>query len=314
MELIISKRYFMIIFQIITLVILARSASNNNTNNNNSNLFREYIGAEFKNVKFSDLPINPGVQFHFILSFAIDYTAQSPPTPTNGNFSIFWDSDNLGPAQVAAIKKAHPNVKVALSLGGDTVANRFVYFAPLTVDSWLSNAVSSLTAIIKRYNLDGIDVDYEHFKTDDTETFAECIGKLIKTLKDKRVISFASIAPYDDGHVQMRYRALWRAYGGVIDYVNFQFYGYDAGTSVAEFMDYFAEQSSNYYGGKVLASFISDGSGGLAPRKGLYRACKRLKREGNLHGIFVWCADDSKKLGFKYEKKYQRLLATTKSH
>ena len=33
----------------------------------NSKLFREYIGAQFNNVKFSDVPINTDVEFHFIL-------------------------------------------------------------------------------------------------------------------------------------------------------------------------------------------------------------------------------------------------------
>ncbi|KAG8371394.1 hypothetical protein BUALT_Bualt13G0083200 [Buddleja alternifolia] len=278
------------------------------TQSASSNLFREYIGAEFKNVKFSDVPINSNVEFHFILSFAIDYTTSSSASPTNGKFNIFWDTDNLSPSQVSSIKSKHSNVKVALSLGGDSVGNGYAYFNPSSTDTWLSNAVSSLTKIIQEYNLDGIDIDYEHFQTD-PNTFAQCIGKLISTLKKNGVISFASIAPYDDDQVQSHYMALWRSYGHLIDYVNFQFYAYDQGTSVSQFMDYFAKQSSNYNGGKVLASFISDGSGGLSPDNGFFTACSRLKSQGNLHGIFVWCADDSKGLGFKYEKQSQSLIA-----
>ncbi|KAK6144524.1 hypothetical protein DH2020_021344 [Rehmannia glutinosa] len=298
-----SKLTIITIFIFQALIFSAQSASNN------SNLFREYIGAEFKNVKFSDLPIHSGVEFHFILSFAIDYTtSSSSASPTNGEFNIFWDTDNLTPSQVSAIKTKHPNVKVALSLGGDSVGNGYAYFNPSSINSWLSNAVSSLTTIIQDYNLDGIDIDYEHFKTD-PNTFAECIGKLISTLKKNGAISFASIAPYDDDQVQNHYMALWRKYGHVIDHVNFQFYAYDKGTSVSQFMDYFAKQSSNYNGGKVLPSFISDGSGGLGPDNGFFTACSKLKSEGNLHGIFVWCADDSKGLGFKYEKQSQSLLA-----
>ncbi|KAL0460642.1 UNVERIFIED_CONTAM: Chitinase 2 [Sesamum latifolium] len=244
----------------------------------NSSLFREYIGAKFKNVTFSDVPINSQVEFHFILSFAIDYTTSSPATPTDGKFNVFWDGNDK------------------------------VYFNASFVNSWLSNAVSSLTSIIQEYHLDGIDINYERFKTD-PETFSECIGKLISTLKNKGVISFASIAPYDDNELQSHYLALWRNYGHIIDYVNFLFYGYPKGTNVSEFLDYFGKQSSNYNGGKVLASFVSDGSGGLAPDNGFFTACSRLKSEGNLHGIFVWCADDSKRLGFKYEKQSQSLLA-----
>lgn len=273
----------------------------------NSDIFREYIGAEFNNVKFSDVPINPNVEFHFLLSFAIDYDT-SGSSPTNGNFNVFWDTDNLGASQVSAIKNDHSNVKVGLSLGGDSVNSGSAYFNPSSIDSWVSNAVSSLTSIIQQYNLDGIDIDYEHFKSD-PNTFSECIGRLIKTLKDNGVIQFASIAPFDDDEVQSHYLALWKSYGHLIDYVNFQFYAYDQSTTVSQFIDYFKTQSSNYNGGKVLASFSTDGSGGLSPENGFFTACNRLKSEQNLHGIFVWSADDSKKNGFRYEKQSQALLA-----
>ena len=156
--------------------------------------------------------------------------------------------------------------------------------------------------------MDGIDIDYEHFSAD-PETFAECIGQLIKTLKKNGVISFASIAPFDDDQVQSHYLALWKSYGNLIDYVNFQFYAYDQGTTVSQFMKYFEEQSSNYEGGKVLASFISDGSGGLSPDNGFFTACNRLKSQQQLHSIFIWSADDSKGEGFRYEKQSQALLA-----
>ena len=57
----------------------------------NSNLFRDYIGAIFNGVKFTDVPINPRVRFDFIMAFVIDYTTTTdPPSPTNGQFSIFW--------------------------------------------------------------------------------------------------------------------------------------------------------------------------------------------------------------------------------
>ncbi|KAM0999622.1 hypothetical protein ACFX15_006111 [Malus domestica] len=273
----------------------------------NSDLFREYIGAEFDNVKFSDVPINPNVEFHFILSFAIDYDP-SGSSPTNGKFNVFWDSDNLSPSQVSSIKNQHSNVKVALSLGGDSVNSGSAYFNPSSIDSWVSNAVSSLTSIIQQYNLDGIDIDYEHFQAD-PDTFSECIGRLITTLKKNGVISFASIAPFDDDEVQSHYLALWKSYGHLIDYVNFQFYAYDQSTTVSQFINYFNTQSSNYNGGQVLASFISDGSGGLSPENGFFKACQRLRSEGKLGGIFVWSADDSKKLGFRYEKQSEALLA-----
>jgi GH18 family chitinase len=84
----------------------------------------------------------------------------------------------LAPTKFLLSRMPHLNVKVALSLGGDSVRNNPAYFSPTSIDPWVSNAVSSLTSIINQYHLDGIDIDYEHFNAD-TGTFAECIGWLI---------------------------------------------------------------------------------------------------------------------------------------
>lgn len=258
-------------------------------------------------MKLADVPVDENVEVHMILAFAIDYTAGDSPSPTDGHFNIFWDSHNLSPQAVQAMKGNRNNVKVALSLGGDSVGNGFAYFNPSSLSSWVEKAVSSLTSIITQYHLDGIDIDYEHFQTD-PNTFAECIGQLISTLKKNNVITFASIAPFDDDEVQSHYTALWNKYGDVIDYVNFQFYAYDSSTTVSQFMEYYNGQSSRYSGGKVLVSFITDGSGGLSPADGFFDACNALKKEGKLEGIFVWCADSSVSTGFQYEKQSQALL------
>ncbi|GAA0142678.1 hypothetical protein LIER_35616 [Lithospermum erythrorhizon] len=273
-------------------------------------LFREYIGAEGNNVTFSEVPINPNVDFHFILSFAIDYTDSRPPRPTNGDFRVAWDDINLNVSQISLIKKRHPNVKFAMSLAGDTIYKSFVQFDPLSISSWVQNAEYSITRIVKEYDLDGIDIDYEHFNYTDSNTFAECIGGLLSNLKQKRIISFASIAPYDDVSVQPFYLALWNKYGHLIDYVNFQFYAYPKMKSSALFLQYFETQSLNYKGGKIIVSFGTDGSGGLSPDDGFFDACKVLNDQGKFYGIFIWSADDSKKAGFLYEKKSQDFLAT----
>ncbi|CAN1226965.1 Chitinase 1 [Linum grandiflorum] len=240
-------------------------------------LFREYIGAEGNNVKFSDVPIiNDALEFHFILSFAVDYTTSG--SPTNGVFQPFWDTANLDPSHVSSIKSRHPNLKVAVSLGGDTVVD--------------GNAIRTVTKIVEDYNLDGIDIDYEHFGSDvDTDTFAECIGRLLQSLKSQNVIKFASIAPFDDDNVQR--------------------YWINNRTDVGKFLKFYDEQSSNYKGGKVLVSFATDDSGGLKPEGGFFKACSELKRKNKLHGIFIWSADDSKKLKFKPEIQSQNFLLSS---
>ncbi|KAF5744665.1 Chitinase 1 [Tripterygium wilfordii] len=143
------------------------------------------------------------------------------------------NSTNLSPSHVSSIKSRHSNFKVALSLGVGSVVSGYAYFNPSSTDSWESNSVSSLTHIIKQFNLDGIDIDYEHFKAT-PGAFAECIGRLITTLKKNRIIKFASIAPFDDDQVQSHYKSLWKSNGHLVDYVNFQFYAYDQGTTVSQ--------------------------------------------------------------------------------
>lgn len=118
---------------------------------------------------------------------------------------------------------------------------------------------------MKEYNLDGIDIDYEHLKAN-PDTFAECIGRLLFYLKQNRIVSFTSIAPYEDDEIQPHYLAPWRKYRHLIDIVNFQFYAYDNTTNVSQFLQYFETQRCNYEEGKVLVSFGTDDSGGLSPQ------------------------------------------------
>ncbi|WCJ25813.1 Chitinase 2 [Euphorbia peplus] len=292
----------LLIFQELLVISLSKSVEAN------SNLFREYIASK-SNVKLSDFPINPKVEFHFILNSVMDYDPASSSS-TNGKFKVFWDSKNFSPSQISSIKSKHPNVKVALSVAGTSYNGTFVRFEPKSIKSWVSNAVSSLTSIIKQYKLDGIDINYQHYPyPEDTVTFAECIGQLVGTLKKNGVISFASIAPIDQDFVQWHYKAVWRYYWNVIDYVNFQFYAYDQRTTVDEFTQYFNSQTEAYNGSKILVSFLTDSSSGLTPENGFFKACKRLRNRKQLHGIFTRYGDASKANHFRYEKKAQVLLA-----
>ncbi|CAL4941817.1 unnamed protein product [Urochloa decumbens] len=265
----------------------------------NSNLFREYIGAIFNGVQFSDVPINPNVQFDYILAFVIDYTTTTqPPSPTNGQFNIFWQNSVLTPSAVASIKQSNPNARVAVSLGGATVNSSPVIFSITSVDSWVQNAVSSLTDIIQEYNLDGIDIDYEQFQADPA-IFAECIGRLVTTLKNNGVIKFASIAPFDDSDVQSHYQALWQSHGSVIDYINFQFYAYDPSTTADQYVNHFNDQIANYDGGNILASFSTEPTKPSSTIDTALSACQTLQSQGKLYGIFIWVADYSSSQGFK---------------
>ena len=176
----------------------------------------------------------------------------------------------------------------------------------------MANAVTSLTRIINTYGLDGVDVDYEHFADGaDVNTFVECIGRLLTQLKARMPNIATSIAPFQDDVVQRYYQPLWSKYSGVIDYVNFQFYGYGANTDVTTYVQFYDTQATNYPGGKVLASFKTGNVTGLiAPDLGI-SAAKELQRQNKLPGLFIWSADSSKRssYGFKYETQGQQIIA-----
>ncbi|KAM0858973.1 hypothetical protein ACQ4PT_047501 [Festuca glaucescens] len=276
----------------------------------NSNLFRDYIGAIYNGVRFTDVPVDPRVRFDYILAFVIDYTtATEPPTPTNGRFNVFWQDTVLTPAAIAEVKRRNPNVRVGVSLGGATVSGSPVFFnVTCGIDAWVRNAVESLTGIIQRYGLDGIDIDYEEFQVDPA-TFAECAGRLVAALKSSGVIRFASIAPYGNADVQRYYRMLWAAHGHAIDYVNFQFYAYGVSTTAEKYVSLFDEQMFNYPGANILASFSTAATNTTVPVGTALSACQTLQSQGKLYGIFLWAADHSRNQGFKYETQAQALLA-----
>ncbi|KAM0850723.1 hypothetical protein ACQ4PT_052887 [Festuca glaucescens] len=281
----------------------------------NSNLFRDYIGAIYNGVRFTDVPVDPRVRFDYILAFVIDYTtATEPPTPTNGRFNVFWQDTVLTPAAIAEVKRRNPNVRVGVSLGGATVSGSPVFFnVTCGVDAWVRNAVESLTGIIQRYGLDGIDIDYEEFQVDPA-TFAECAGRLVAALKSSGVIRFASIAPYGNADVQRYYRTLWAAHGHAIDYVNFQFYAYSASTTAEKYVSLFDEQMFNYPGANILASFSTAATNTTVPVGTALSACQTLQSQGKLYGIFLWAADHSRNQGFKYETQAQALLANASGY
>uniref|UniRef100_A0A0E0EXW7 GH18 domain-containing protein n=1 Tax=Oryza meridionalis TaxID=40149 RepID=A0A0E0EXW7_9ORYZ len=266
----------------------------------NRRVFREYVGAQQSEVNLTDVPVNPNVgEFHFILSFAIDYTSDSAPQPTNGNFSPSWNTSHHTPEAVAGFKRRHPDgpnipkARVMLSVGGDSVMERAnVFFSPVDEDSWVRNAVESLSAIINNYNLDGVDIDYEHFRTD-AAMFTRCIGRLLTELKARKPGLITSIAPYSDTESST------------------PIYGRDT-TDQDDIRYYNTQANNNFAGGRVLAAINTNRPGRHQHRQpgcgppGVQRA-----EPERLPGIFFWSADAShnQNQGFTYEARAQQMLA-----
>ncbi|CAI0376821.1 unnamed protein product [Linum tenue] len=272
----------------------------------------EYIGATGSPIEFDAVPIQPGIDFHFILGFAID--ADSSGTPLNGEFKPYW-ADTLSPESISSLKAQHgPSVKVMASLSGWSLGGKVLRWTrPNNQSLWISNAASSLRSLIATYHLDGVDVDYENFGRGkgDIESFAFCIGELIAQLKRENSISVASIAPF---HTTVApYAALFRRYGGLVDYVNYQFYTDKVRNPVA-YLAAFRLRAGQFGKEKLLPSYEVSGRG--IQGDGFFDALTMLERNGfGVNGVMIFSADASAAEGvnFEYEKKAQAFLLNVNS-
>ncbi|KAH7566055.1 hypothetical protein ACOSP7_022291 [Xanthoceras sorbifolium] len=267
----------------------------------------EYIGATGVPVKFESVPIKDGIDFHFILGFAID--ADPSGNYQNGKFSPYW-ADNLTPSAVAAIKSTHPNVKVMASLSGWSIGEKVLHwYEPKDKQVWISNAFTSLKNLAKKYHLDGIDIDYERFAKGSSSSFAYCIGELITRLKNQGVISVATIAPYYD--TAAPYIQLFKGYGTVIDYVNHQFYT-DKVKNPKGYLEAFKLRGTQFDKEKLLPSYEINGRG--IQGDAFFDALNLLEANGfDVNGVMIFSADDAASNGYHFETKSQAFLLNSTS-
>lgn len=261
----------------------------------------EYIGATGVPVTFDTVPIEDGIDFHFILGFAID--ADPSGEPQNGIFSPYWIS-TLTPDSVAAIKESNSNVKVLASLCGWSIGDKVLrWYNPSDPETWISNAFTSLQSLAKTYHLDGIDIDYENFPKHNS-TFAHCIGELITRLKNEGVITVATIAPYYK--TVNPYIELYNGYRDVIDYVNHQFYT-DRVKRPKGYLEAFKLRARQFDAHKLLPSYEVNGRG--IQGDGFFEALELLeKNELEVNGVMIFSADASSSNGYYYERKSQAFL------
>ncbi|KAM7276589.1 hypothetical protein ACFE04_018455 [Oxalis oulophora] len=268
----------------------------------------EYIGATGVPVAFTSVPIQDALDFHFILSFAID--ADSTGIAQNGIFSPYW-TQTLTPDSVADIKRHHSNVRVMASLSGWSLGGKVLsWYNPKDQQAWISNAFSSLKSIVEENHLDGIDIDYENFPRNGNASFSHCIGELITLLKNHSVISIATIAPFH--RTVGPYIELFSRYGNVIDYVNHQFYTDRVGTPKG-YLQAFELRSSQFDKEKLIPSYEVNGRG--VQGTVFFDALRLLESSGfDVNGIMIFSADASLSNNFYYEKQSQAfLLNSTKA-
>ncbi|KAF7834156.1 chitinase 2-like [Senna tora] len=267
----------------------------------------EYIGATGSPVTFGAVPIEDAIDFHFILSFAID--ADASGNPQNGKFSPYW-AQTLTPDSVANLKKRHPNnVKVLASLTGWSLNDKVIrWYDPPNPHLWISNAFSSLKSLVLAYHLDGIDIDYENFPTRRlaNTSFPFCIGQLITLLKNQSVISIATIAPY---HLTVvPYMQLFKGYSEVIDFVNHQFYT-DKVVTPESYLEDFRLRGEQFDVNKLLPSYEVNGRG--IQGDAFFVTLGMLEKNGyEVNGVMIYSVDASVAAGndYYYERKSQAFL------
>ena len=138
-----------------------------------------------------------------------DKTMPDPSLLTHINYSfahIKGDFESLDVktesrlAKIADLKKDNPNLKVMLSVGGWEAGN----FSEMAADAThRKNFCNNCLAVVKKYNLDGIDLDWEYptsssagisSSPNDTKNFNLLLSDLRSTLGDKQLITMASSA------------------------------------------------------------------------------------------------------------------------
>ncbi|KAK3038049.1 hypothetical protein RJ639_032028 [Escallonia herrerae] len=289
-----TTKFHLVLLHVIAVVLSFQKFSD-------AKVMMEYIGATGLPVTFDPVPIDDGIDFHFILSFAID--ADASGNPQNGNFSPYWAS-TLTPDAVSTIKARHPNVKALASLSGWSLASTVLHwYTPANPNLWISNAFSSLNSIITTYHLDGIDVDYENFPRHN-ESFGYCIGELITMLKNQSVITVATIAPFYT--TVLPYIDLFNRYGDVIDYVNHQFYT-DKVKTPQGYLKAFQLRVQQFDKEKVLPAYEVNGRG--IQGDAFFDALALLEKNGfDVNGVMIFSADASASDNYYYEKRSQAFL------
>ena len=160
-----------------------------------------------------DNPVTPADpdREYIIVGYATywDKTMPDPSLLTHINYSfahIKSDFESLDIktesrlGKIAALKKTNPKLKVLLSVGGWEAGN----FSEMAADAThRQNFCNNCLAAVKKYDLDGIDLDWEYptsssagisSSPNDTKNFNLLVSDLRKTLGDDKLVTMASSA------------------------------------------------------------------------------------------------------------------------
>ncbi|KAI4313715.1 hypothetical protein L6164_026671 [Bauhinia variegata] len=268
-----------------------------------AHIFAEYIGATNPQIDFAKVPNRQVCPFHFNLAFATDYDAGG--NNTNGNFDSKWAAKFDAPS-ISLYKKSHKETRFFLSIGWYDDKYPFT----MGDNTWADNASKTLADMIDSLNIDGLDIHYS--KVDASippDAFAHAVGNLIKDLKEKQVIQFASITPtptLDD-----YYNKLYDDHKDIIDFVNYRFYDLDVTpATVVDLKKAIKDVKTKYQSAKLLVgNKTNDNSKGKILDDVFFKTYIQMSFQ--LHGIFAWSADESPNT-FQFENDAQEELKKIK--
>ncbi|CAJ1956054.1 unnamed protein product [Sphenostylis stenocarpa] len=197
-------------------------------------------------------------EYQIALTFATDYDDEDHPT--NGLFRPTWDLSKVTPEAIAKFKEKNSDVDVKVFI---SIGNRGTHqpFKPLDNKTWIANATESLTSLVHGDELglhvDGIDVLYEHIDASPGD-FIECVGQLIRNLKQNGVVTEASISPTFPLNRDF-YSRLYSAVSFFIDFVDYQFQKeVDFVANPSELFEKYSVLTKVYPRRKLLAGYSAE--------------------------------------------------------
>ncbi|KAL4422304.1 hypothetical protein ABPG75_008501 [Micractinium tetrahymenae] len=234
------------------------------------------------------------VPLHLILAFARD--------PDHDGRFEFYDPWQLETAS----RQLHGLQRGMLSLAGAGFA-----WGPapgVSLDTWVAAAVDSLQALLDRFSLVGLDINYEEGL--EADGFPEAMAALIAQLRAWRPSLLITVSPFDG--IWHHYRQLLRLAGPSIDYINWQVYAelespHSTADQVVAAYDRLAHEVGGYE--KLTLGVNTEPRQLRGPQLvASLEAFRRLRARG-ISGAFTWALDNSAESGYAAERGLLQIAA-----
>jgi chitinase len=228
------KHFVIIVFMLIPIVGFCQQPRNNKKPAKNDFMVIGYL--QGRNVDTTAIPFHRLTHINF--SFAI-------PAKTGGGLDALRNSDNL----IGLVKKAHRNnVQVFISVGGWSIGDepgddsRFHRLAQTKEER--DYFVSNTMELVRRYNLDGVDVDWEYpdienRSAEDNVLLMKQLGDSLHAINKKLTAAVVHYGNQGDGTKKEIF--------AIVDWLNLMTYDDDKGQPIPHAPYSLVEKSYNYW-------------------------------------------------------------------